>query len=315
MSALSRRIGALAGEQLPLLIARLVSRLLLGALAIFLVFFALQTLVPADPAATLAGPGARADQIAAARTQLALDASLPEQLARYAVRLSSGDLGRSQHTGNPVLDDLRAVVPASSSLLGAASAAALAVGLLVALLGVSGWLGSVPMLGLIIAGSIPLYAVTAFLVLGEGRLAVLTGADALAHMAMPVIALALPAAYVVARAARGGLAAAMRQPYVRAARASGSSVFGAALQHGLRNALRQPLAAIGAHVSVMIVSLLAVERLFALQGIGTYLLDAIAAQDEPASLGACMVIAALYLLLDVALAVVRTLIDPQLRLE
>lgn len=307
-----RRLAALIGERAPLLVARLVSRAALGLLAILLVFFALQRLVPDDPAQVLAGPGASEAAIAATRGEWRLDDPLPVQFAQFAAHLAAFDLGVSTRTHRAVAEDVRAALPISLTFLSGAAIGGLALGLLFALLASTGLAFRLPLLGLAVLGSLPVYGTATALLLAGGRLGRLPHWT---EMALPAAALGLPLAQEVARAARASLQSVMRQPYILAARAAGDSLLGAALRHGLRNALRQPLAAFALHAGTMVAGLLVVERLFAWPGLGSYLLDSVAARDLQGSLGACLVFAVMYLALDVAMAVVRVAIDPRLRLE
>jgi ABC-type dipeptide/oligopeptide/nickel transport system permease component len=256
--------------------------------------------------------GATEAELDTVRTAQHLDTPIEEQLTFYVQRLAQADLGQSTRTHRAVAEEVAATLPASLTLLAAASAGGMALGLLLAMLGTAGWLGRLPLIGLAAAASVPVYGTAAFLLLVQGRLGDLPGWT---DVAIPAAALGLPLAQEVARAARTSLVAVLRQPFIFAARASGLGPFRTALRHGLRNALRQPLAAFAVHAGAMMVGLMVVERLFAWPGLGVYLLDAIIAQDLPASLGACMAFAGVYLVLDILTAALSVLIDPRLRLE
>jgi len=91
-------------------------RILSTLLGVIVVMFVLQAVIPADPAALLAGQSATPDQVAALRSQLGLDQPLPIQLIRYLGRLLTGNLGTSLYTSRPVLDDLLERLPATMEL-------------------------------------------------------------------------------------------------------------------------------------------------------------------------------------------------------
>ena len=305
-----RLLAALFGERIASLSARLLARLLSGLLGITLVFFTLQQVLPANPAAALAGPGASADAVAALRDDLGLEQPLPLQYLLYLTRLARGDLGHSTRSRQPVASELRAALPGSLKLVLAGGLGGLALGLLLALFATVRRTARLPLLGLGLAGAIPAYGLAALLL-------ILSLALRPAHSgtAAAALALAIPVALVAGRAMTYELASVMRQSYIRAARAAGSTAFAAARQHAFRNALRLPLSSFALQTGVLLTSLLVVERLFALPGLGSYFLDGLEAGDLPACLGVCLLFALLYLLTDIAMAVARALADPRLRLE
>jgi peptide/nickel transport system permease protein len=97
----------------------LVSRMLTtipALIGVIVVSFLLTRVLPGDTAAYFAGPAATPQAIEEVRKQLGLDQPLPEQFRRYVVDLSRGDLGKSLTTGQPVLADLKARIPASAEL-------------------------------------------------------------------------------------------------------------------------------------------------------------------------------------------------------
>lgn len=301
-----RRLGAPFGERFLVLVARLLGRVLTGLFAISLAFFALQRIVPGNPATALAGPGASAD------------APLPAQYLGFLRHLAEADLGVSARTHQPVTGEMIAALPATLELLVAASLGGLLIGIAAALIGRAGGAARVPRAALALAGALPVYALAMLLLLTWYFLRHLPGGASVeigARLAVPAAALGLPVAFVVANAMSFELEAAARQTYFRAARAAGSTALHAARQHGLRNALRLPLASFGVQFGVLLASLPVVERLFDRAGLGAYLAQALAAHDLPASLGVTMAFATAYLVVDVAMAVLRAIVDPRLRLE
>src|ERR1700761_6935463 len=96
-------------------------------LAMTVVLFTLQQLVPADPARAVVGPNAPNSLVEAKRKEMGLDRPLPVQYWRYMVRLAQGDLGQSIYTHNPVTRDLARYTPATLELV----VAALAIGVLI----------------------------------------------------------------------------------------------------------------------------------------------------------------------------------------
>ena len=85
-------------------------------IGVVIVTFLLTRVLPGDTAAYFAGPAASEEAIAQVRTQLGLDRSLPEQFVAYVKDLATGNLGMSLTTGQPVVDDIAARLPASAEL-------------------------------------------------------------------------------------------------------------------------------------------------------------------------------------------------------
>ena len=85
-------------------------------IGVIIVTFLLTRVLPGDTAAYFAGPAASAQAIEEVRKQLGLDKPLPEQFVRYVVDLAHGDFGKSLTTGQPVITDIKARLPASGEL-------------------------------------------------------------------------------------------------------------------------------------------------------------------------------------------------------
>ncbi len=292
MSALSRRLGAAFGERFAALLMRLIGRVLLGLFAISVAFFLLRQ--------TAGGNGGQAG---------------PLQYLQYLQQLAAADLGLSARTQAPVTGELLAALPLSLVILAAASLGGGALGVLVAVLGTLGRGARLARMALVAAGSVPVYGLAALAAVLGWNLLGLPSGNGLGSLLAAAVVLAIPVALVVARGMAFDLDTVMRQTYIRAARASGSSTLAAVRRHGLRNALRLPLASFGVHFAVLLASLPVVERLFSVPGIGAYLLGALEARDLPAAFGATLALATLYLAMDIVMAIARTVADPRLRLE
>jgi peptide/nickel transport system permease protein/dipeptide transport system permease protein len=312
-------------------------------LAMTVVLFTLQQLVPADPARALVGPNAPNSLVEEKRKEMGLDRPLPVQYWRYMVRLAQGDLGQSIYTHNPVARDLARYTPATLELVATALVIGLLIGAAVALpQALTRW-GGVLRLGLIGVTSAPIFLTGLLLALlfwyrlgwlpGGGRISpddfspgptgfmildsILTGQprmmlDALAHLVLPALTLALPIAVAVARTLASSLQEVYRQGYIRTARAKGLSETTVLTRHALRNAAGPPLSMISLQVALIFNNILIVEVLFAWPGLGLYMVHAFASADLPAVLGVAMVAAATYLAVSAIVDLLRALFDPRL---
>jgi peptide/nickel transport system permease protein/dipeptide transport system permease protein len=138
--------------------------------------------------------------------------------------------------------------------------------------------------------------------------------DALQHILLPAVALALPIAVSVGRSLSGALHEVMRQPYIRTGRGKGLGETRVVLRHGLRNAASAPLAMTGLQVGLMFGNMLVVERIFAWPGLGLYTVQAFASADLPAVLGVAMVFGTFYILVNIAVEIGQSWADPRIGL-
>jgi peptide/nickel transport system permease protein len=308
--------------------------------------FFLQAVIPNDPARTMAGPGAGEAAIENIRDEFGFDEPLVEQYAGFMSRLLRGDLSVSVHTERPVTTDLSAALPATLELFLAAFTLTVVVGLVVGLVTATPRRGTgLIRSSLILGASIPsfclalivlyvLYARLRWFPSGQrlssdlaapvgptgllvidgliaGRLDVVS--DALWHLALPSVCLALSPALVVARTLRSSLRSALAQDYVRTARAKALTERQVLLRHGLRNSLNAPLTLTGLEVGAMLAGIAVVESVFSWPGIGIYTVRAIASQDFPAIIGVTLVIGTVYVVANALVDLAQVAADPRLR--
>lgn len=309
------------------------------------IVFALQAVVPADPARALAGPAAPAETVAALRTRLGLDDPVMVQYGRFLARLAEGDLGTSIRTRQPVTADIARYLPATLELVAAALIIGCALAVLLALAQQAGGrLGGAVRLGMLAAGSVPIFLGAMILVYllwyqlgwlpGSGRTGIRRFAgptgfmlldgillrrsevvtSALAHLALPALTLALPVAVAVGRSLNAALGEVMQRPHIRTARGKGMAEPRVILRHGLRNAASAPLAMLGLQLGLLFGNLLIVERIFAWPGLGLYMVQSLGSSDLPATLGVALVFGALYILANLVIEILQSLADPRIAL-
>ena len=316
--------------------------------SVSLVTFVLSRVVPGDPARMMAGP--RADQVAIdnIRNQYGLNRPLPAQYASYLNDLVHGDLGVSFMTRRPVLTDLADFFPATLELAGLAlvvgTAAGLVVGTVAAVrrgspLDVAGRLvatGGVSMPAFWIAMLFQLvaYAGLGWLPFG-GRLSTgqpapprVTGLytvdsllagqlytlrDAATHLVLPVTTLALGVIGVTARIVRTSVLEVLGEDYVRTARAKGLSRSRVLTRHTLRNALLPVVTVFGLQFGLLAGGVFLVETVFAWPGLGRYAYDAIRASDYNAIMGVTLLIAVVYVTINLVVDLIYLGLDPRIR--
>ena len=333
-------------------LARLGQAVLVVGGVIILTFLIVRVL-PGDPAVTAVGPRASREQLEQARRDLGLDAPPPVQLVRYAAGLLRGDLGTSLHTHQPVATDLARVFPASLELVGAAILLALVIGVPLGVLAARfrRTPGDVVIrLQSMLAVSLPVFwialvlqnvfatALGWFPVAGEYTSSLdetsplrvftnitivdslLTGnwpifVSTLHHLALPAIVLAAYPCGVIAQLTRASLIEEVAQDHARMTEALGFGRSEVLVRFSLRPAANPVLSLVALVFAYAIVNSFLVESVFDWPGIGSYGADAIAALDTPAIAGVTLVIAILYLVVNLAVDLLQSVVDPRVRLR
>lgn len=306
--------------------------------------FCLQSIIPADPARAVAGPAAPMAVVETVRKQLGLDQPVIIQYGRFLLRLARGDLGTSFRTRQPITADIGRHLPATLELMSVAVFLGTVPAVGLALLRSSSPRPGVLRVAMIGLGSMPIFLCALLLVFvfwfklnwlpGSGRLGFpdfsgptgfmlvdgfLTGQpavslDALTHILLPSVALALPVAVAIGRTTSSALHDVMQQAYIRTARGKGISETRLVFAHGLRNAATAPLAMTGLQVRLLFGNILIVERIFGWPGLGNYMVQSLASSDLPAVLGVSMVFGVIYMLVNTAVGICQSLADPRIEL-
>jgi oligopeptide transport system permease protein len=255
------------------------------------------------------------------RSKYGLDQPLWRQYLDYVNDLFHGNLGYSFKKFNYTVNELIASgFPVSARVGFWAIALALALGVplgVIAAVKRGGWLDWFSMILATVGVSMPAF-VTAVLMMYvfsmKLKLLPVFGYGTGAHMVMPVTCLALlPAAYVT-RLMRSSMLEALRQDYMKAARARGASEFSVIAKHGVRNSVIPVVTYIGPLVAVILTGNFVVERLFMIPGIGRYFVTAVAERDYSVILGVTVFYGIFMLICTLIADLVHALIDPRVKL-
>jgi peptide/nickel transport system permease protein len=295
-------------------------------LATMVVFAGVRAL-PGDPARALAGEQNDPAQIAAIRAKYGLDDSVPVQYWHYLTNILSGDLGTSVRTNIPVRDMLASALPVTAELAMLAMLVAALVGVLTgilaavrrgrpaewfangfALLGLSVpnfWLGLMAILWFSVAlGIFPASGHVPFL---EDPVANLQ------HMALPALVLGTGLAAVIMRQTRSSMLDALGTDYIRTARAKGLQERTIIGVHALRNSLIVVVTIAGLQLGALISGAVVTERIFALPGFGKLTVDSVFQRDYPVIQGVVLVTATAYIVINLLVDLLYSLIDPRIR--
>lgn len=312
-----------------------------------LVFFLIR-LVPGDPVETLAGErGIDPARHAALLKEYGLDRPIMVQYGIYITRVLHGDLGRSIITHAPVLDEFKALFPATVELGVCAILFALILGIPAGILaavkrnsvfdhGVMGisltgysmpifWWGlllillfSVQLDLTPVSGRIDvryfIEPVTGFLLI-DSWLAGDKGAfwSAVSHLLLPMIVLGTQPLAVIARMTRSSMLEVLGEDYVRTARAKGLSNLRVVALHALRNALIPVVTVIGLQIGVLFTGALLTETIFSWPGVGKWLIEAISRRDYPVLQGGVLLVGAMVMVISLLVDVTYGIINPRIR--
>ena len=300
-------------------------------------------LPPGDPVAIMIGTEGMADRemVANLRRELGLDQPLHVQYFRFLRRAALGDLGTSIRTREPVRVEVMSRFPATaelavaalclSTLIGVGAGVTSAVrqyslidhaGMVGAMLGASipvFWLGL--MLILVFAVRYPLLPVSgrgapfseAAVVLFQGDASLLV--RALRHLILPAVCLGLSRAAVVARLTRSSMLEVLRQEYVRTARAKGLRERAVIYRHALRNALIPIVTIVGLQFGFLLGGAVIAEVVFSWPGVGRLAVDGILARDYPVVQGCVLLVAAIFVLLNLSVDMVYAWLNPRIRYQ
>lgn len=314
---------------------------------VLVIIFSLVRLIPGDPAITLLGPGATQEQIDALRTQLDLDQPVVLQFVHYVVGLFQGDLGLSLKTGQPVMHEILARLPATIELSVLAVIVAVIAGIpigvlsavrpnsifdhitrVVSLIGVSmpafllalvlqlifatylGWLPvSGRMSSFVTAETITGFAVLDGILTGNGAAVW----SAIQHLVLPTAVLAAFLAATLGRFVRNTMLDVMNEGFIRTAKAKGLRRREVLLSHGLRNSLLPAITVIGLKFAEMLGGAILTEIIFAWPGIGRYMFEAIKNRDYPVIQGTTLVFALMFVVTSILVDLLYGALDPRVR--
>jgi peptide/nickel transport system permease protein len=335
------------------LLQNLIRRLLLMipmAIGITLLLFVVTHIVPVNPLAVILTERSMDDPeaVQAATEKWALDKPLLTQYIIYLKNLLQGDLGTSFKTKNPVALDLQTFLPATIELAICSFIFAILFGLplgIIAAVKTGTFADQVTRIISLLGASMPPFW-SGLLVLfvfyykldwapGPGRLssrieapAPVTGLlvydslvegnmpafwDALSHLVLPSIILGWFTLALISRITRSSMLEVLSQDYIRTARAKGVVEKWVILKHALRNALIPLVTLVGLAFAGLMSGAIMTETIFSWPGIGRYAVESAANLDYPAITGTTLLIAIIYMLVNIFVDMLYTIIDPRIR--
>lgn len=294
-----------------------------------IIVFVIMAMIPGDPATAILGSYATPENVERLNRELGLDKPMIQQYFIWLGNLFHGDLGRSFILNRPVLDEVLERFNATLILAGTALVLCSIFGLL------AGVISAVRQFGIadkaitfvvLIGISVPSFWLGLILILifsvqlkwfpVSGMYAIYGGGgpmDLLHHLFLPALTLAVVATGVIARLTRTAMLEVLRQDYIRTARAKGVPERTVIYKHAFKAALVSIIPVIGIQAGFVLGGAVYIETVFQWPGIGSMLVKAISTRDLLLVQGGVLVVAAAYVLFNLAADVVQTLVDPRLR--
>ena len=332
------------------IVKRILSSLLV-LLGVVTITFFIARVIPSSPETKWAGQRATPEQLEAARIELGLDKSLPEQYVIYLNDLIHGDLGNSLNSHQPVSTELKRYVPATLELVLVAFVLAVAMGIPLGIYSAKKkdkMLDHCSRFFSIGAVSLPTFWVALFLQLIfyktlqwlpiGGRLSVeatifdtvpnisgmllldclLTGkfalfGDALRHIILPCITIALYPIGLVSRMTRSALLEILGEDYITAGHSYGLSGTKMLWKYALKNSLGTTATDVALSMGYTLTNTFLVEAIFSWPGIGSYISSAVTTLDYPAIVGVTLFGAVCYIILNLVADIIIAM-DPRVRL-
>jgi ABC-type dipeptide/oligopeptide/nickel transport system permease component len=299
-------------------LALAVPTVLLTSLVVFLMLF----LTPGDPASIYIGEqAATPERLADIRRVMGLDRPLHVQYGDFLWRALRGDLGRSLQTNRPVLDEILSRLPRTIELAVAAMALAVALGFALGLVSALRQNTAVDTLAMLVAlfgVSVPVFWLALLLIMlfaVQLQWLPATSGPGLMGLILPAVSLALLSAATLARLVRSCVLEVLRLDYLTTARAKGLGAAVVVLRHALPNALIPVITAMGLQFGALLSGAVITETIFARPGLGKLVVDSIQSKDLPTVQGVVLVLACIYVVMNLLVDLSYALVDPRIRFE
>jgi len=298
-------------------------------LGISIIVFLIMELIPGDAAQAILGSFATPENLERVRSELGLDKPLVQRYFIWLGNILQGDFGRSYSLDRPVIDEVLdrlgpTLLLAGSSLLFAAVMGMLAG--IVAAVKQFGWQDMFLTVVVLVGISTPSFWLGLVFVLlfsvqlgwfpVSGMMQIVGGGgvlDVLHHLVLPAVTLGVVATGVIARLTRSTMLEVLRKDFIRSARAKGLSERRVIMRHAYKNALVSIVPVLGIQTGFVIGGAIYIETVFQWPGIGRMLVTAIQTRDILLVQGGVVVVAGLYVLINLVADVAQHALDPRIQ--
>ena len=289
-------------------------------LGVTFIIYAVMSITPGDPGRAILGDGALQADVEAYNHMLGYDRPFLQKYFNYIKNVTlHQDFGVSYFTKQSVFNEIlpRFYITIKLSLTGVILSALIGVplGIRAAVNQYSLW-DTVPSLLAFFIAAIPAFVLgMVLLYIFSLKLNVLPsfGIGSLKHYIMPLFAISIPPAAQNMRFTKSSMLEAIRQDYVRTARAKGAPEHTVILKHTLKNALLPVVTQIGMSLGMLIAGTVVVEKLFSIPGIGSLIVDRIFYKDEPVIIAGTILISVAFTVIMLFVDIAYAFIDPRIR--
>ena len=316
-------------------------------LGMSLVVFFMIRAIPGNPAQVILGQKATKEAVAALTHKLGLDQPWYVQYIKYLGSLLHGDLGESIRTGAAISDEIWPYLAATLELSLAAMIIAVVIGVNAGIISAwfqNSWFDYIAMVLALIGVSMPIFwlglmeqwvfAIQLDWLPTSGREDVRNPIEPITHLylldtllagnteqfmqvvqhlILPSVALATIPMAIIARITRSSMLEVMKSDYIRTARAKGLSMFWVVYKHSLKNAIIPVLTVIGLQTGLLLGGAILTETIFSWPGIGRYIYDAIGYRDYPVIQSGILVIATIFIFINLIVDLLYAVIDPRIK--
>ncbi|HSW36667.1 MAG TPA: nickel ABC transporter permease [Candidatus Limnocylindrales bacterium] len=298
-----------------------IRRLLLAVpvlIGVSILVFAMVRFIPGDPARAIAGVHASPEFIEQVRREMLLDEPLHIQYYVYMTNLLRGNLGHSTFTRRPVSVELLERFPNTVMLTLAAMFVAIIVGLSAGIISATkrySVFDNASMLVALVGVAAPVFWLgVMFQLLFSVQLGWLPsgGMGTARHIILPALTLGLATAALIARITRSSMLEVLRQDYITTARSKGLVERVVIYKHALKNAMIPVVTVIGLQFGTLLGGAVLTETVFSWPGIGRLMVDSILSRDYPVVQGAVLMIAVLFVLINLIVDVIYAFLDPRI---
>ncbi len=288
-------------------------------LAVTFVIFTLLYFTPGNPAKAMLGEVASPEALAALEEELGLNDPFLVRYFDYLLGLLQGDMGTSYRTDRPVSEELFNRLPTTLNLALLSIVIAVAIGIPVGIISATkqySWFDNISMVFALLGVSMPNFWQGMVLILvfavWLGILPV-SGFTTPAHWILPAVTIGTSTAAIIARMTRSSMLEVNRQDYIRTARAKGQKESVVIMKHQLKNALIPVITVVGLQFGALLGGAVLTETIFAVPGIGRYMVEAIKNRDYPVIQGGVLLIAVIFTFVNLFVDILYAYADPRIK--
>lgn len=288
-------------------------------LGITTIVFTLMYFTPGDPALSILGENATPEQVAEIHTQLGLDDPYIVRLGHYILNALHGDFGTSYRTGNPVIREILARYPYTLTLAVSSTIIGIIIGITAGIISavkqysfLDNILTSFSLFGV----SAPSFWIAMILVLAFSvhlKWFPATGSYGFVYWILPVFTLGLQASAFIMRMTRSSMLEVIRQDYIRTSKAKGQSNFLTIMRHAFKNAQVPIITTIGIRICGFLAGAVLVETVFAIPGLGKYIVDSVSFKDYPVVQGGVLWIGLNCVIINLLVDIIYCFVDPRIK--